>query len=432
MVGASNSLENKQKSLTSSHEAKQNAFSKLSSEDFRSQKCFSNPTGSGSGFVDRESSKQSSEHCLSSCATGNNVQSKQINSLQNGIISIVTIVFDIVIKVLMLLDVVITAVLAAVGKPSSDFQEVISRSQSSMSSLSSTPSKYPVHSYQLVSGTGSHVFEITPVEEVEVNIADCFYDEYGVVTDVSFKSVHSTKEIGCHHEVNDKQLHSHVECTCSLSDEVGCVSGQAKIAQAVTDSSLSQDKLNSVPVANEVPNVSTGAVDSICFPFPPDSSMISVSIENFEFQCLVDTGAAITAVNAYVWNKYLRQAYPSLDSSDSGNITSVNGNLLDSLGKTTMRFEIQSEEFPFEAHVIENLTYDIILGRDFLQAFNSKIDFDSGVIKFISGETPLESQIHLCSVHADFSFVMTTIGSCSPWEVKLNSSGLVHNWHYCS
>jgi len=146
VVGASNSLENKQKSLTSSHDAKKNAFSKLSSEDFRSQKCFSNPAGSGSGFVDRVSSKQSSEHCLSSCATGNNVQSKQINSLQSGIISIVTIVFDIVMKVLMLLDVVITAVLAAVGKPSSDFQEVISHSQSSMGSLSSTPNKYPVHS----------------------------------------------------------------------------------------------------------------------------------------------------------------------------------------------------------------------------------------------------------------------------------------------
>ena len=406
MVGASNILENKQKGLTSSHEAKKNAFSELSSGDLRSQKCFSNPSGSGSGFVDRVSSKQSSEHCLSSSATGNGVQSKRINSLQSGVIGIVTIVFDIVIKVLVLLDVVVTAVLAAVGKPSLDFQEVISHSQSSMGSPSSTPTKYPVHSCQLVSGTGSHVFEVTPVEEVEVNIADCFCNEYGVVTDVSFESVQSSKEIGCHHEENDKRLHSHVEYTSSLSGEVGCVSGQAKIAQAVTDSSSSQDKPNSVPVANEVPNVLTGAVDSICFPFPPDSSMISVNIENFEFQCLVDTGAAITAVSAYVWNKYLRQAYPSLDSSDSGSITSVNGDRLDSLGKTTMRFEIQSEEFPFEAHVIENLTYDIILGRDFLQTFYSKIDFDSGVIKFISGETPLESQIHLCSVHADFSFVI--------------------------
>ena len=93
---------------------------------------------------------------------------------------------------------------------------------------------------------------------------------------------------------------------------MGFVSGQAKIAQAVTDSSLPKDKPDSVSVATEVPSISAGAVDSICFPFPSDSVMISISIENYEFQCLVDSGAAITAVNAFVWNKYLRQAYRSL------------------------------------------------------------------------------------------------------------------------
>ena len=372
----------------------------MSSEDLlRNQKRFPNPTESCSDSADRVSSKQSSKHGLSSCATGNGAQSKQYICFQTNIISIVTIVFAIVIKLLMLLDVVVTGVLAALGKPSSDFQEVISRSQSNMGSLGSTTSKYPIRLYHLVGGTGSRVLEVTSVEEVEVDIADCFSDDYAVVTDVSLESVHSTKEISCHREVNNEQLHSQV-------DDVGFVSGQAEIAQAVTDSSLPKEKPDGVSVAAEVPNVWTGAVDSICFPFPADSSMISISIENYEFQCLVDTGAAITAVNAFVWNKYLRQAYPNLDNSDSGGISSVNGNLLNCLGRTTMRFEIQSEVFPFEAHVIENLTYDVILGRDFVQTFNSKIDFDNGVIKFISEETPLETTSHLCSVHADFSFVI--------------------------
>ena len=150
-------------------------------------------------------------------------------------------------------------------------------------------------------------------------------------------SVHSTKVIGSHREMNNKQLQSQVEFT-SFLDNVGCVSGQAKVAQAVTE-----DKPDSITVATEIPNISTDGVDSICFPFPADSSMISISIENYEFQCLVDTGAAVTAVNAFVWDKYLRQAYPSLDNSGSGGISSVNGNLLNSV-------------FPFEAHVVENLT----------------------------------------------------------------------------
>ena len=348
MIGASDSLENKQESLTSSRQTEKNAFSELSSEDLlRNRKCFSDPAESNSGFVDGISSKQSSEHCLPSCAKGDGAQSKQYTCFQNNIISIVNIVIAIVIKLLMLLDVVVTGILAAVGKPSSDFREVISHSQSSVGSLGSTTSKYPAEcSYQIVRVTGSQIFEVTPVEEVEVNIADCFYDEQVVIADVSLKSVNSTKEIGCHREVNNKQLHSQVEFT-SFLDDVGCVSGLAKIAQAITGSSLSKDKPDSIPVVTEVPNILTSAVDSICFPFPADSSMISINIENYELQCLVDTGVAITAVNAFVWNKYLRQAYPSLDNYDSGDISSVNGNLLNSLGKTTMRFIIQSELFPF-------------------------------------------------------------------------------------
>ena len=187
----------------------------------------------------------------------------QDNSLVYTVVLLVLLpLFLLLLKLLMLLDVVITGILEAVSKPSLDSQEVISHSQSSMGSLGSAPSKYPVCSCQFVSSSGSQVFEVAPMEEVEVNIADCFYDEYVVVIDVSFKSVHSTKEIGCHRGVNNKQLHSQMEYT-SFFDGVGCVSGQAKIAQAVTDSSLSDDKPDSVPVATEVSNISTDAVDSI-------------------------------------------------------------------------------------------------------------------------------------------------------------------------
>lgn len=56
----------------------------------------------------------------------------------------------------MLLDVVVTGILAVVGKRSSDFREVISHSQSTVGSLGSTTSKYPAErSYQIVRVTGS-------------------------------------------------------------------------------------------------------------------------------------------------------------------------------------------------------------------------------------------------------------------------------------
>lgn len=39
-------------------------------------------------------------------------------------------------------------------------------------------------------------------------------------------------------------------------------------------------------------------------------------------------------------------------------------------------FAIGSKTFPFEAHVIQDLTSDVILGKNLLEKFWAKIDFD--------------------------------------------------------
>lgn len=52
----------------------------------------------------------------------------------------------------------------------------------------------------------------------------------------------------------------------------------------------------------------------------------------------------------------------SLVRLDLENVTSVNGEPLSVLGKFSMKFTIESRVFPFEAHVISGLTYDVILG----------------------------------------------------------------------
>ena len=144
------------------------------------------------------------------------------------------------------------------------------------------------------------------------------------------------------------------------------------------------DKTIHFPDDNAISDATTDTIDTICFPFVAGCSTIPISIESYEFRCLVDTGAVITAVSANVWNKCLRHVCPSLDDSDLENITSVNGGVLETLEKTMMHFVIQSEVFPFEAYVIKKLTYDVILGRDFIQKFSSKINFEKGRIKFVS------------------------------------------------
>jgi len=72
--------------------------------------------------------------------------------------------------------------------------------------------------------------------------------------------------------------------------------------------------------------------------------------------------------------------------------------------------------------VIEDLTYDVIIGRDFLQYFRSRIDFENGVLTFSREENSLpfcdvetdflsddvedDNSDFMCSVHADFSFTI--------------------------
>ena len=81
-------------------------------------------------------------------------------------------------------------------------------------------------------------------------------------------------------------------------------------------------------------------------------------------------------------------------------------------------FAIGSNTFPFEAHVIQDLTSDVILGRNFFEKFYAKIDFDEGMIRFRHGEDPLPFDSDpvtvdndccpefVCSVHADTAFTI--------------------------
>ena len=65
--------------------------------------------------------------------------------------------------------------------------------------------------------------------------------------------------------------------------------------------------------------------NSICFPFVAATSSLTVSIEGHSFHCVLDSGAAVTAISAKVWQDCLRHAYPNLDRPSLESVTSVNG-----------------------------------------------------------------------------------------------------------
>ena len=104
-------------------------------------------------------------------------------------------------------------------------------------------------------------------------------------------------------------------------------------------------------------------IDSI-HPCENDNFNVSVTIKGNSHRALLDTGAAVTAI-------------------------SVSGSPLSVLGKVWLNFVIKSDVFPFEAYVIKDLTHDVVLGRDFLHKYCSRIDFMENIIKFSHPEDPL-------------------------------------------
>ena len=113
----------------------------------------------------------------------------------------------------------------------------------------------------------------------------------------------------------------------------------------------------------------TQSLDGINSPFQVKDSTIYVNIAHLNFRALLDTGAAVTAVSARVWQKCARNISLNLGRPNHDSITTVDECWLKVLGTVMWPFAIGSKTFPFEAHVIQDLTSDVILGRNFFQKF---------------------------------------------------------------
>jgi len=112
--------------------------------------------------------------------------------------------------------------------------------------------------------------------------------------------------------------------------------------------------------------------------------------QNFSFQgeigeveatFLVDTGSVVTCISDEVWQK-LKNDHP-LELCDMA-LESVNQQSLELVGKTTINFSIQNNYFTCKALIVKNLSYNVILGRDFLMHYNVTIDISNKKFALIS------------------------------------------------
>lgn len=152
------------------------------------------------------------------------------------------------------------------------------------------------------------------------------------------------------------------------------------------------------------------------FPLSQASNNTSVvgKISNHTLTFLIDTGANVTAIRADVWRRIPAIANHSPSPTPITTIKAVSGAEIPVLGQLEIPFEIDQHIYKFQALIIECLTYEAVLGRDFLEFYNAKIDLgqqllhlehDSDVM--FDGFPNLSSEeTKVCSIHGQETFII--------------------------
>lgn len=120
--------------------------------------------------------------------------------------------------------------------------------------------------------------------------------------------------------------------------------------------------------------VCTTAPDAPGFVFKPQNLSLQGTIAGISTKLLVDTGASITALNAALYRRL-----PSLHTlrttpSPVPMINTVSGEKLPTLGQVTLPLEVASNTNNCKMYVIEDLGFEAVLGRDFLEDKGAVID----------------------------------------------------------
>ena len=224
---------------------------------------------------------------------------KQSTCLESNIVVILTLVFAIVIKVLELFEGVLVNIVNVIKGPSTNQNMkdcCYSGTNSPYFYVSSIENKLPEYfcggskeekpqDFNLIAAEGNKLrFEKANVHVIDVVLSKI--KDHNVP--LSFDKVSpSSSVVGDTDNVYSEVRKEHrCNATSSSDSFVDRSSGFG------TDSKLE-------------------TVNSICFPFVAGTSSLTVSIEGHSFHCLLDSGAAVTAISAKVWQDCLRHAYPN-------------------------------------------------------------------------------------------------------------------------
>ena len=164
---------------------------------------------------------------------------------------------------------------------------------------------------------------------------------------------------------SNKDFTSHTAST----NEIGTDKPKEKVTQPLA------------PVSAQSSNKSYSTNQSKAPQPKPRDLTVTATLNNQEIKLLVDTGAGISVID----EKFLRELYddqvPELFTSTSTQVKTVSGEALPILGTVKVRLKVASGDYPCDFHVVTNLSYEAVLGRDFLRANGAVINLKNGTLQ---------------------------------------------------
>ena len=106
----------------------------------------------------------------------------------------------------------------------------------------------------------------------------------------------------------------------------------------------------------------------------PRDLTVSAMLKGQHIKALVDTGAAVSVIDENFLKEFYQGHFSPLQKHSSGDVKTVSGAPLPVSGRFTTTLEIANGLYSCTFLVVRDLTYDALLGRDFLRANGAVIN----------------------------------------------------------
>lgn len=162
----------------------------------------------------------------------------------------------------------------------------------------------------------------------------------------------------------------------------------------------------------------------------PDLTM-EVQVNGKTTRCLVDTGVAVSGLNADHMLELYDGQPPPLKPSKSSLLKTVGGENLPVRGILCTSINIAGGSYPCEFKVLEGVTYKGVLGRDFLRATRANIRFDKYTLQ-LKNNAPVTFSEDLLVLIAPVTYVIpphseTVIPAKIKGDVPQDAIGLIES-----